>query len=105
MEISADQARDIVLNATGGGVTKSVEKDEHQGYAAWAVRVLRHDGSTVTGYVERETGVIFDWQVNEAAPTPTPSSSQQRRSGSDDDHEDDDHEDDDDNSGHGGDDD
>ena len=91
-EISADQAVQLVLQATGGGLAQSVEKDEHNGFKAWAVRLTRHDGSVVTGYVDRSSGVIYDWVVNNEAPAPVSTSS--GSSGSDD-HEDDDREDDD----------
>jgi outer membrane biosynthesis protein TonB len=67
-ELSGEKAVDLVLQATGGGTARSVEKVGHQGYEAWAVQLTRHDGSIVTGYVERSTGVIFDWVVNVEAP-------------------------------------
>lgn len=99
--VTADQARDAVLTATGGGVTRSVSPESHGGYDAWAVQVLRHDGSIVTGYVDRVSGVIFDWKVDQEAPKPTQGSSgsssgsgSNSGSGSDDHggkHDDDDH--------------
>ncbi len=96
--ISADAARDIVLTATNGGVVKSVEKTTRGEYSAWAVHLVRHDGSIVTGYVEASSGVLFDWVVNQDAPAPTaqPTTSGGGGSGSADDHSDDDHSDDDD---------
>ncbi len=96
-EISAERAVELVLNATNGGVVQQAEKEDHGGYDAWAVRVLRHDGSVVTGYVDRVGGVIYDWTTNKEAPQPT-SSNSGSNSGDDDDHDDDDdddHEDDD----------
>jgi len=90
-----------VLTATGGGVTRFVSPESHGGYDAWAVQVLRHDGSIVTGYVDRVSGVIFDWKVDQEAPKPTQGSSgsssgsgSNSGSGSDDHggkHDDDDH--------------
>ena len=94
-EIAGDQARDIVLQATGGGVVKHVDKTTRGEYSAWAVQVLRHDGSIVTGYVEATTGVIFDWVVDQAAPAPqqptgTSGSGTSSGSGGEDDHHHDD---------------
>ena len=89
-EISGQKAVDLVLQSTGGGVVKSLEKTTHAGYDAFAVRVLRHDGSVVTGFVERTSGVVFDWQVNQEAPTPSASSTS---SSGQSDHDDDDHDD------------
>ena len=72
-EISGDQARDIVLASTGGGLTRSVAHVDHNGFTAWAVQVTRHDTSTVTGWVEVHSGTIFDWHVDSPAnPTPSP---------------------------------
>jgi hypothetical protein len=81
-EIAADQARDAVLQATGGGVTQSVTRDSHGGFDAWAVQVLRHDGSLVTGYVDRRSGVVYDWKVDKEAPTASATPSQSSGSGS-----------------------
>ncbi len=97
--ISADQARRAVLKGTDGSVI-SVARTNHGGYAAWAVKVQRPDGSVVTGYAARSNGAVYDWVVNKKAPVVAASSS---ASHSDDDHEDD-HEDDH-SEGHGGDDD
>ena len=72
---------------------KSTSKTSHGGYASWAVMVQRKDGSVITGYVDRATGTVFDWVVNQEAPVATSSSSPS--ASDDDDHEDDDHEDDD----------
>ena len=93
--ISADKAVSIVLNATNGGVVQSAQSTTHAGFDSWAITVKRADGSVVIGYVDRATGIAFDWVVKQQAPTPTPTPSQS--SGYDDDHDDDDdHGDDDD---------
>lgn len=73
-QISLEEAVQVVLNATDGGVVKSGEKTQYGGYDAWAIRVLRHDGSIITGYVDRESGVAFDWVVNQEAPAPVATS-------------------------------
>jgi hypothetical protein len=74
-EISGDTAREIVLSSTGGGLTRSVTRVEHNGYTAWAVQVTRHDTSTVTGWVEVHSGTIFDWHVDSPAnPSASPQS-------------------------------
>ncbi len=66
--ISASRARSLVLAEAPGSVM-SVGKTTRGGYAAYAVKVKRADGSTVTGYVTRVDGVIFDW-TQTAAPAP-----------------------------------
>ena len=101
--ISADKAVSIVLNATNGGVVQSAQSTTHAGFDSWAITVKRADGSVVIGYVDRATGVAFDWVVKQQAPTPTPTPSQS--SGYDDDHDDDDDHGDDDYDDHGDDDD
>ena len=47
----------------------SVGKTTRGGFPAFTVKVKRADGSTVTGYVTRADGVIFDW-TQTAAPAP-----------------------------------
>jgi hypothetical protein len=89
--ISVDKAVAVVLDATNGGVVQSADKASRGGYDAWAITVLRSDGSVITGYVDRSSGVAFDWVVVREAPTPSASST----SSSDDDHKSDDHESDD----------
>ena len=64
--ISASKARSLVLAEAPGSVV-SVGKTTRGGFAAFAVEVERADGSTVTGYVTRADGVIFDW-TQTAAP-------------------------------------
>jgi len=91
--ISADKAVSIVLNATNGGVVQSAQSTTHAGFDSWAITVKRADGSIVIGYVDRATGVAFDWVVKQEAPAPTPTPSQS--SGYDDHDDDDDHGDDD----------
>lgn len=66
--ISASRARSLVLAEAPGSVV-SVDKTTRGEYAAYAVKVKRADGSTVTGYVTRADGVIFDW-TQTAAPAP-----------------------------------
>lgn len=71
-EVSSDKATRLVLRATGGGTPQSVSRASRGGYAAWKVRVQRADGSVVTGYVDRSSGVVFDWIVNQEAPAAQP---------------------------------
>jgi hypothetical protein len=66
--ISASRARSLVLAEAPGSVV-SVGKTTRDGFPAFAVKVKRADGSTVTGYVTRADGVIFDW-TQTAAPAP-----------------------------------
>lgn len=66
--ITASTARSLVLAEAPGSVM-SVGKTTRGGFPAFAVKVKRADGSTVTGYVTRADGVIFDW-TQTAAPAP-----------------------------------
>ncbi len=49
------------------GVSTSVRKVRRDGFLAWAVTITRSDGSVVVGYVDRRSGIVFDWTV-QAAP-------------------------------------
>lgn len=93
--LSADKARAIVLKQGDGVSVVSTSKESHQGYSTWAVRITRSNGEVLTGYVDRESGVVVDWTVNQQAqaakPSPTASSddddsSDDESSGSSDDH-------------------
>jgi hypothetical protein len=92
-EISVEQAVTVVLNATNGGVVQNAEKTDRSGFSAWAIRVLRHDGSIITGYVDRVNGVAFDWVVNQEAPKPTAASGSGSSGSGSSSHDDDGHED------------
>ncbi len=96
--ISSDAARSVVLKQGDGVSVVGVSEADRGGYSTWAVKIARANGEVITGYVDRDSGVVVDWVVNEkapAAPTPTASSS----SHGDDDHESDDHEDEDEDEG------
>ena len=80
--VSSRQAARTVLAETGGSVM-SVSKSNRGGYSAWAVTVKRPDGSVITGYVDRASGVVFDWVVNQNAPS-RPSSNSGSNSSDDD---------------------
>ena len=67
--ISRSEARSLVLAQAPGEIVKtwSAVRD---GYRAYAVKVLRPDGSLATGFVDRASGVVFDW-TTVAAPAPS----------------------------------
>ena len=69
-EIPSAAARKAVVKAAPGSVV-SITKGSRQGLKAWAVQVERQDGSIVTGYVDRESGVVFDWTLDKKAPVVT----------------------------------
>ena len=75
--LSADQAREITLEATAGGVIQSVAADHHGAHDAWAVRVLRGDGSIATAYVDVSSGALYDWVLMSTAPQPSSQTSQE----------------------------
>ena len=74
--VSADQARSTVLKQGDGVTVVATSKDSHKGYDTWAVRITRANGEVLTGYVDRVSGVVIDWDVNQQAPAAsTPSAS------------------------------
>lgn len=89
--VSADQARSIVLKQGDGVSIVSTSKESHQGYSTWAIRITRSNGEVLTGYVDRASGVVVDWTVNQKAPatTPSPSATSDDDSASDDSSDDD----------------
>lgn len=84
--ISRAEARSLVLAQAPGEIVKtwSAVRD---GYRAYAVKVLRPDGSLATGFVDRASGVVFDW-------TTVAAQTQSAQSDDDDDAYDDDDDDD-----------
>lgn len=67
--ITAQAARQAATAATPGSVLDT-SRVQRAGYDAYAVQIERADGSIVTGYVEATSGVVFDWVVDQKAPTP-----------------------------------
>ena len=68
-EITALQARSAVLAQVNGTVVATTEVTR-KGYEAFAVKVNLADGSIATGYVDKKSGVVFDWDVVGAPATP-----------------------------------
>lgn len=81
--VSRAEARALVLAQAQGEIVKtwSAVRD---GYRAYAVKVLRPDGSLATGFVDRATGVVFDW-TTVAAPKASAQSGDDDESYGDDD--------------------
>lgn len=81
--VSRAEARSLVLAQAPGEIVKtwSAVRD---GYRAYAVKVLRPDGSLATGFVDRATGVVFDW-TTVAAPNASAQSGDDDESYGDDD--------------------
>ncbi len=67
--VTTAQARSLVLQQVAGTVL-GVNGTERGGYDAVAVRVQRADGSVVIGYVDRASGVVFDWKQVSGPSTP-----------------------------------
>lgn len=63
--ITRKQARARVLKLVPHSKVVTVRKAKHRGYRSFAVTVRRKDGSTVTGFVDRKFGVVFDWKVGD----------------------------------------
>ncbi len=64
------KASRIALSEASGEVV-GITARSRMGYQAWAVQIKRPDGSIVTGYVDRESGVAFDWVIDQPAPAAT----------------------------------
>lgn len=60
--LTSARAGAIVRKQANGGRVTDVRGLRHGGYDAFAVRIARTDGSTLTGYVDRDSGVVFDWK-------------------------------------------
>lgn len=67
-EITDLQARSAVLAQVHGTVMSTTEVT-HNGYEAFAVKLNLNDGSTATGYVDKKSGVVFDWAAVGAPAT------------------------------------
>lgn len=65
--ISKAKASKIALSEAPGEVM-GISSRSRKGYQAWAVQIMRPDGSIVTGYVDRASGVAFDWVIDQQAP-------------------------------------
>ena len=65
--IRSTQAKAAVVRVSPGRVL-DVSRAQRSGYASYSVTVERADGSVVTGYVDRASGVVFDW-VKVSGPT------------------------------------
>lgn len=52
------------------GEVLSVARTQRDGFRAWAVTVGRADGSVVVGYVDRRSGIVFDWTVQAGPDQP-----------------------------------
>lgn len=87
--VSKSTASALVL-AESPGLPLKVTQSARKGYQAWAVQVRRTDGSVVTAYVDRASGVIFEWTVDQQAPVVAQGGGEVE----DDDHEEDEHEED-----------
>ncbi len=59
-DVGGARAKAAVLKVAPGRV-EGVSATKRGGYSAYAVKVVRADGSVVIGYVDRATGVVFDW--------------------------------------------
>jgi hypothetical protein len=68
--IDADRARSIVMQQGDGVRVVSTNEETHGGYDTYAVKIARASGEVITGYVDRASGVVIDWVVNEQPPAP-----------------------------------
>jgi len=66
-DLTGKEASALVLaQAPGAAIATSATTQD--GYRAWAIQVRRTDGSVVTGFVDRTSGVVFAWRVDQPAP-------------------------------------
>jgi hypothetical protein len=64
--LTSMQAQAIVLKQAHGGRVSDVRGMRHGGYDSFAVRLTQPDGSHLTGYIDRHSGVVFDWKQTSA---------------------------------------
>lgn len=83
-QVSRDSATATVAAATPGRVM-GAQRVLHQGLSAWAITVYRADNSTIIGYVDTASGVIYDWRVS-VPPPPASNSPRQDAKGASDGH-------------------
>lgn len=62
LNLSIGTAEQLVLAATGGKLQASADTVK-KGIAAYAITVLRTDQSVITGFVDKASGTIFDWEI------------------------------------------
>lgn len=79
--LTRSQAEAAVL-AKAPGTVIHTQSAKRGGYKAFAVTVRTADGSTVTGYVDKSSGVIFDWTQTAAPVAVTVSGPSTSHSGS-----------------------
>lgn len=84
--ITKARASRIALSEAPGEVM-GVSPGSRNGYRAWAVQIKRPDGSIVTGYVDRASGVAFDWVIDQSASAATYSDDDEHEGMSGSDHE------------------
>lgn len=75
-QLSREEAAAVVA-AQVNGTLVSAKETERGGYNAFAVTIARGDGSTVTGFVDRASGVVFDWTQTQA-PAQEPAAAPQQ---------------------------
>jgi hypothetical protein len=87
--VSSAEASDAVVAQVKGSRVVATHASKHNGYKAFAVKVERTDGSTLIGYVDRASGVVFDWskptQPATSPSTTTTSTPSSHSEGADDD--------------------
>ncbi|MCX6432156.1 MAG: hypothetical protein NTX29_05030 [Actinobacteria bacterium] len=90
--VSSDEARSVVMKQGDGASVVDISQADRAGYSTWAVKIARSNGEVITGYVDRESGVVVDWVVNQKAPAAPSTTAPTSSSHESDDHESDDHE-------------
>lgn len=71
------QAATAKVKAQVEGALVSAVPVRHQGFDAWKVVIAANDGSTATAWVDKASGVVYDWKVIPATLPPTPAPSAQ----------------------------
>gem|GEM_PF-6355461 len=69
VDLTANEATALVLERAPGKAVQATAATR-DGYRAWAVSVRRSDGSQVTGFVDRASGVVFAWRLDQQAQAP-----------------------------------
>jgi len=69
LPVASKTAQATVLKVVPGSLVK-ISRAKRDGFKAWAITVKRVDGSIVVGYVDRRSGHVFDWTVQQAPDEP-----------------------------------
>ncbi|MDQ3735464.1 MAG: PepSY domain-containing protein [Actinomycetota bacterium] len=63
-EVTEEEARQIALDAVGGGQVTEVEQDDEDGRAVWKIKITAPDGTEQKVTIDRASGEVVDIEVD-----------------------------------------